>query len=397
MARRDQQQQGQQVAILQPPRMQMPEHVAERYGLNDDTWRALTDAVFPLAKTVGAVLLALAYCDRNRLDVFQRPVHIVPMRVGNRTVETVWPGIGQIRIVAQRQEAFAGYDDCEFGEDKTTTFNGKIQLWDNGQRSGTQDIEATVTYPEWARFVVYKMLHGERTRLPGPKVWFTETFASRSHMGGDVPNEKWTRSPRQMLEKCAEAAAYRRAFPDVLGNEMAAEEMEGRRLDPDGAIDAEYVEVDDGKGGQAGDGAPKKAAPKRGDFQQQGGRTKPDPEPAAEEVEHGDPPEQELEGEREYHEARKRADRLLDGQDMPDSEEGWAEYERMLAERLQRLPTVEAVDAEQERQQFRLDAADLPTQQRLYAMFAEVSADLPSEADLPPAGEQGDLLGGKDR
>lgn len=378
---------SQEVAVLGPPRMQMPEHVGERYGLNDDTWRALTDAVFPLAKTVGAVLLALAYCERNRLDVFQRPVHIVPMRVGNRTVETVWPGIGQIRIVAQRQEAFAGYDDCEFGEDVTTTFKGKINLWENGQRAGSQDVEATLTYPAWARFVVYKMLHGQRIRLPGPKVWFIETFASKSHFGGDVPNERWARAPRQMLEKCAEAAAYRRAFPDVLGNEMAAEEMEGRRLDPTGAIDAEYVEVKDGAEGEP-TAVKKKAAPKRGDFAQ--GERGEDAE-----AERDRP----IEGEEEFHRGGGRQQASpLDQPGIPADEAEWIEFERLLEERVRALPSQEAVDREQAKQQFRIDAAGLPIQQRLYAMLAEVSAEKPAEADLPPAGDQGDLLaGGRDQ
>lgn len=367
---------NQQVALLQPPRMQMPEHVTERYGLNDDTWRALTDAVFPLAKTVGAVLLALAYCERNRLDVFQRVVHIVPMYVNGRNVETVWPGIGQIRIIAHRQEAFAGYDDCEFGEDKTTTFQGKVNKWENGNRAAAEAVEATVTYPEWARFVVHKMLHGQRVRLPGPKVWFTETFASKSHFGGEVPNERWARAPRQMLEKCAEAAAYRRAFPDVLGNEMAAEEMEGRRLDPNGAIDAEYVEVETGQTAAAP--AAKKAAPRRADFQGEGAtataaKRDPGDEPEAER----DPP---VEGEHEFHAEPEKAN-PLDQPGIPANAEEWAHFEDLLRARVEKLPTREAVDREQEKQQFRLDAAELAVAQRIYAMLDELSAEKPSEAD----------------
>jgi len=396
MANRDQgqSQRGQQVAVLAPPRMQMPAHVSEQYGLNEDTWRALTDAVFPLAKTVGAVLLALAYCERNRLDVFQRVVHIVPMRVGSRTVETVWPGIGQMRIVAQRQASFAGYDDVMFGEDRTTEFAGKKWKYEDGgdgrgQSRTAEEVKATVTHPEWAQFVVYKMLQGERQRLPGPRVYFEEVFASCSHFGGDVPNEKWQRSPRQMLEKCAEAAALRRAFPDVLGNEMAAEEMEGRRLDPSGSIDAEYVEVETGAAGGGGKGRP--AAPRRADFAPaaEEGRPAAADDPAGE----SDPA---IEGEAEFHEGRaadaataedgEREPGPLDGQGIPETDEHWTEFERLLEARVRGLPTRQAVDTEQEKQQFRLDVAPLKVQQRIYAMLADVSAEKPEAGDR--GGEQ---------
>ena len=43
-----------------------------------------------------------------------------------------------------------------------------------------------------------------------------------------MPNHVWERRPDGQLEKCAEAAALRRAFPEELGNEYTAEEMEGQ-------------------------------------------------------------------------------------------------------------------------------------------------------------------------
>jgi phage recombination protein Bet len=234
--------QAQQVAVIEPQRMQMPANVVADYGLNEDTWRALTDAVFPLAKSVGAVVMALAYCKKRNLDVFARVVHIVPMQVGNRTVETVWPGIGLLRITAQRQADFDGWDDCEFGPDKTLTFKGKRQKWENGQRAGYEDVQVTVTVPEWARFTFYKIRNGRRMAMPGPKTYFTESFSPISAYC-NVPNARWERAPRQMLEKNAEAAALRRGWPDVFGDESTAEEMEGRSL----SVDAEFSEVPDGQ------------------------------------------------------------------------------------------------------------------------------------------------------
>jgi hypothetical protein len=40
----------------------------------------------------------------------------------------------------------------------------------------------------------------------------------------------WCRRPFGQIEKCAEAAALRRAFPEEIGNEYTAEEMEGHAL-----------------------------------------------------------------------------------------------------------------------------------------------------------------------
>ena len=235
------------VAVVQPVRMAPPAGVLEQYNLTPDAWRATVDAVFPLAKTVGAVVMALAYCERHKLDVFQRVVHIVPMRVGRQNVETVWPGIALYRIRAQRQPDFDGWDDCEFGEDVTTTFRGKQQQWDNnGNKAGVKDVEVELTHPEWAQFIVYKWLHGRRVKLPGGKIWFNETFSEIAN-GVPVPNARWQRAPRQMLEKCAEAAALRRAWPDVFGGELTAEEAEGKELSKAHIENAEYVEVDNGE------------------------------------------------------------------------------------------------------------------------------------------------------
>ena len=45
-----------------------------------------------------------------------------------------------------------------------------------------------------------------------------------------APNDRWKRSPFGQIEKCAEAAALRLAFPEEIGNDYAAEEMEGQSI-----------------------------------------------------------------------------------------------------------------------------------------------------------------------
>lgn len=57
------------VAIIQPPRLPYPgPAVSERFGVDKSMWKALVEAVFPLAKSPDAVVLALSYCKARNLD-----------------------------------------------------------------------------------------------------------------------------------------------------------------------------------------------------------------------------------------------------------------------------------------------------------------------------------------
>jgi hypothetical protein len=71
---------------------------------------------------------------------------------------------------------------------------------------------------------------GNPRAYPGPRVYWLESYATA---GRDTvaPNEMWRRRTRGQLDKCAEAAALRAAFPEELGNDYAAEEMEGQVVD----------------------------------------------------------------------------------------------------------------------------------------------------------------------
>lgn len=228
---------NQNLAVIEPPRLAPPANLEERYGIDPDQWGVLVDATFPSAKTTAGVLMALAYCKQRNLDPFRKCVHIVPMEVKDdrgqkRTIETVWPGIGELRVTAQRQGDFAGWEACEFGPLIEFRGEASVQKWQGGKANGWEKVQWMGPVPEWAQFTVYKMIHGQRIALPGPKVYFMETYSPVSRYNPS-PNDRWTRAPRQMLEKCAEAAALRRAWPDVFGDEASYEEMEGRHLRTD--------------------------------------------------------------------------------------------------------------------------------------------------------------------
>ena len=214
---------GSDVAKFDPPRLPWHEAIGERFNLTPAEWKVITEAIFPSAKTSDSVVMAIAYCQSRKLDVFKRPVHIVPIwdSKKNGYIETVWPGIGELRTTAMRTNAYAGIDKAEFGEMVTRTFEGKIK------KKEWVEVSKEITFPEWVRITVYKMVQGTRVAFVGPEVYWLETYGSMG--ASDVPNDMWETRACGQLIKCGEAAALRRAFPEELGNEYAAEEMEGRK------------------------------------------------------------------------------------------------------------------------------------------------------------------------
>lgn len=214
---------------LQPSRLPMSKAIAEEFGIDAPTWRVLVDQTFPAARTIEAVLMALSYCRARNLDIFKKPVHIVPMwsSAKKQMVETVWPGIAEIRTTAARTGEYAGIDAVEFGPMVERTFKGKLEVWEN-KRKGWKDVEKVVRYPEWARVTVYRIVRGQRFAFHAQVFW-EETYAKMGRT--EIPNEMWEKRARGQLDKCVEAAALRKAFPEEVGNMYAAEEMEGRTID----------------------------------------------------------------------------------------------------------------------------------------------------------------------
>ncbi|HEY9678708.1 MAG TPA: phage recombination protein Bet [Drouetiella sp.] len=187
-----------------------------------EQFQVLQRVVFPTAKTREAIFLAIDYCKARGLDVMKKTVHIVPTYVDGKEVETIWPAIAEARITAHRTGAFAGNEECEYGEDITREFDGT--RWEKGVELACK-IE--VTFPKWAKFTVYRIVHGEK-RAFSAKLFWMETY-TKVKKGSMCPNDRWQRAPYGQLEKCAEAAALRRGFSEEF-SEHTAEEMEGREL-----------------------------------------------------------------------------------------------------------------------------------------------------------------------
>lgn len=182
-------------------------------------WNVLKNTTFPGASDE-MVALAYDYCKSRGLDVLKKPIHIVPTYDSKtRTMkESIWPGIGELRTTAMRTNCYAGKDETKFGPELNKDFKGSVK-----RDGGWEDITLNLSYPEWAQVTVYRIIQGTRYAFPGPKVMWEELYSSQGRSG--VPNSQWLKRPWGQIEKCAEAAALRIAFPEEIGSDFIADEI----------------------------------------------------------------------------------------------------------------------------------------------------------------------------
>ena len=204
----------------------MPVEAKQLYELSEQSWTVLTEVTFPTAKTPEAIMMALDYCRTRKLDIFKKPVHIVPMwnSALGRNVETVWPSIMEIQTTASRTGLWAGMDRPVWGPDKTQTFSGRYKD-DNEQ---WQETCMEVTFPEWVAVTVYRLVNGQRCAFT-EEVYWLEAYSTAGGRYSQIPTAMWIKRPKGQLAKCAKAASLRTAFPEECG--YSAEEMEGKSMD----------------------------------------------------------------------------------------------------------------------------------------------------------------------
>lgn len=192
------------------------------YKGTEQSWKVLTEAIWPTARSADSIMLALSYCASRGLDPFKRPVHIVPVYNSTlrREVETVWPGISELLTVASRSKEFAGVDEPREGPIETRTFSGTDRDGDT--------IKRTVTFPLWCSVTVYRIVGGVRVAFSSPVYWL-EAYA-RQGFRSEIPNDMWTKRPHGQVHKCALAASLRLGFPEDIGGDYSAEEMEGATI-----------------------------------------------------------------------------------------------------------------------------------------------------------------------
>lgn len=178
-------------------------------GILPAQWRTLSNSLYPGAKPE-SVLMVWDYCLSRRLDPMKKPCHIVPLevKIGNTYEwrDVVMPGIYELRTTAQRTGEYLGHSKAVYGPSTK---------------------QAGVEAPEWCEMIAYRWNATAKMRAEYPvMVFFREVVATKRD---GMANSRWSKAPIQMMTKCAEAAAIREAFPDEVGGEQTAEEMDGQR------------------------------------------------------------------------------------------------------------------------------------------------------------------------
>jgi len=191
-----------------------------------DLMQVLQSSLYPGAAPA-SIKMVLAYCKAAGLDPMQKPVHIVPMwdAKAQQTRDVVMPGVGLYRTQAARTGC-AGVTEPEFGPDVTENLGGQ-----------------TITYPAWCRVTVKRRLAtGEVVDFTAKELW-KENYAVKGGKEKSIaPNAMWTKRPYGQIAKCAEAQALRKAFPEI-GSEPTADEMAGKAINDDFAVDQSTGEI----------------------------------------------------------------------------------------------------------------------------------------------------------
>lgn len=156
----------------------------------------------------------LYVCQRTGLDPFSKQIHLVPRwdsRLG-KEVRSVIIGIDGLRSVAERTGAYAGNSDPIFeGEIVEEVVKTDYKTKKESVTSHTVPSRATVTVKKVVQGVICD---------------FTATAEWSEYYPGSKQGMMWIKMPKNMLGKCAEAKALRKAFPAVMSGLYVAEEMQ---------------------------------------------------------------------------------------------------------------------------------------------------------------------------
>lgn len=144
--------------------------------------------------------LIVEYCKVLSIDPMLKPFHVVFIDGKNQ----LFPSISLHRLRAHRCGNFVGMSAPVYGEE-VTEMVGKTKM----------------TYPKNCTVTIRKLVAGQIVEFPGHAVW-KESFQTTNDKLS--PNLIWYKRPYSQLFKCAEADGLKRAYPEISGDVITAEE-----------------------------------------------------------------------------------------------------------------------------------------------------------------------------
>jgi phage recombination protein Bet len=229
---------GKTLATLEPEQVKFTEHqvaILRQIGLEDATQGDL-DLFFHVCRTTG-------------LDPFRRQIYMIGRNTkltewvederatnGRRKVEkwvtkyTIQTGIDGFR--RNGREAAKALGD-------SIAFDGPYWCGEDGE---WREVWPAETPPVAAKYTVFR--NGEPFSAVVHYDEFVQTNAVYEGSGqqrrkvADEPNSMWAKMPRNQTAKCAEAMAYRRAYPDDFSGLILEDSAQSTVIDQDGNVES---------------------------------------------------------------------------------------------------------------------------------------------------------------
>lgn len=226
------------LATLEPEQVKFTEHqvaILRQIGLEDATQGDL-DLFFHVCRTTG-------------LDPFRKQIYMIGRNTkvvewvederaqnGRRKVEkwvtkyTIQTGIDGFR--RNGREAAKAYGD-------TLKFDGPFWCGEDG---AWREVWPAATPPVAAKYTVIRngevfsaVVHYDEFVQTNPV--YEGSGQSRKKVGDD-PNSMWAKMPRNQTAKCAEAMAWRRAYPDDFSGLILEDSAQSTVIDQDGNVES---------------------------------------------------------------------------------------------------------------------------------------------------------------
>lgn len=188
--------------------------------------------------TQGDLDLFFHYCRTTGLDPFRRQIYMI----GRNTKITEWVDDERAQNGRRKQERWVTKYTIQTGIDgyrrngreaakrhgDSLAFEGPYWCGEDGE---WKEVWPAKTPPTAAKFIVYR--NGE----PFSAVVHYDEFVQTGYQG--EPNSMWAKMPRNQTAKCAEAMAFRRAYPDDFSGLVYEDAAQPTVIDPDGNVERE--------------------------------------------------------------------------------------------------------------------------------------------------------------